>query len=272
MKKYNLSQAKKNLPTRSRSDNKTKGGKCLVVAGSKGYWGAAVLVARAAARAGAGYVYLADQDSAPKILLRSPDFLSLQKKDKVSSGDFNAVAVGPGLNSKNYIKFWIKKLLKINQQKVVLDAGSFDAILKFKKKFPPSWILTPHEGEMGRLLGVSSDLIRKDRVKYIKLAQAKYGGIFILKGFHTLVTDGKTLTQIQSGNPALAKAGTGDVLCGIVLALLSQGIEPVQAACLGAFIHGFIADHWIKEKNDQLSLMASDLIDRLPKSLFKIRN
>ena len=96
------------------------------------------------------------------------------------------------------------------------------------------------------------------------------GCIVILKGHKTLIADAHEIREIQSGNPALAKAGTGDVLTGMIAGLLSQGVRPIDAACLAVFIHGFTADIWIK-KYDPLSLIASDLIELLPSTIKKIR-
>lgn len=93
----------------------------------------------------------------------------------------------------------------------------------------------------------------------------------LLKGYRTLIADGTSVFEIQSGNPALAKAGTGDVLTGMITAFISQGLTPIASAKLAAYVHGYIADNWIKSKKDILSLMASDIIQQIPESLFQIR-
>lgn len=262
-KKYSKIRAKKDLPTRKFSDNKTRGGKCLIIAGSKGLWGAAILAAESAARIGAGYTYIHPTSQGFPVI-RHPDFL-IHTNNKFSG--FKSIAIGPGGNPSQIGKF-IKKSIK--HKSVVLDAEALNYLAKNKIKIPPTWILTPHEGELSRLLKISSNTIKKDRLKHIKLAQKKLGCIILLKGYKTLVADSKGVYEIQSGNPALAKAGTGDVLTGIIAGLLSQHLEPINAACLGAYIHGFIADQWAK-KNDILSLMATDLIKTLPSALRLIR-
>ena len=94
----------------------------------------------------------------------------------------------------------------------------------------------------------------------------------MLKGFRTLVTNSEGIWEINSGNSSLAKAGTGDVLTGIIAGFLSQNVEPRRAACLAAYVHGTIADKWISDGNDHLSLMASDLLSALPKSLHAVRS
>ncbi len=271
-KNYTLKQARHDLPSRNKKDNKTKGGKCLVIAGSSGMWGAAVLAATAAARAGAGYTFIYEAKNKFPIV-KHPDFLVTSAKEKFDR--FGAICLGPGVKDFNFLRQCILKLIKIKHSSVVLDAGALDALTLLHKKqiqLPKSWILTPHEGEMARLLGVSSKNLQAQRQKSVLKLNKKFGCIVVLKGSRTLIADGKNLFQVLSGNSALAKAGTGDVLTGIVTAFLSQGLHPINAACLGVFVHGAIADQWIEEKNDELSLLASDLVARLPKTLAKIRH
>lgn len=260
---FTIKNAKKDLPTRTKRDNKTRGGKCLIVAGSRGMWGAAILTSQACARSGAGYTYLNPlQRGFPTT--KHPDFLMHTKSDLKL---YKAIAIGPG-GKTNQVKKWIKKAIKLPN--VVLDAEALNSLAKNKIKIPPTWILTPHEGELSRLINVPSETIRKNRMKYAKIAQKKFGCVILLKGNKTIVVDSKSTYEIQSGNPSLAKAGTGDVLTGIITGFLSQGLSPIKAACLGAFIHGYIADQWIK-KNDVISLLASDLLQALPQALKKLR-
>ena len=273
IEKYSYRNAQKDLPVRRLSDNKTHGGKCLVVAGSKGFFGAAILTCLASSRTGAGYTYLKIsglKTSGRFPIDKHPDFLIADNKPDYSI--FRAIAIGPGLVNSTQILSVVKKLIQLKIRNVVLDAGALTSLSKWNKKLPQTWIITPHEGELARILGVSSSIIRKNRQKYAIEAQKKLGCVVLLKGNKTLVVGSKNLTVIQSGNPALAKAGTGDVLTGIILAILAQTSDSAQSAKLGAFVHGFIADQWIKSGNDVLSLMASDLIIGLPRALAKIRN
>lgn len=271
VKKYSIQNAQKCLPIRRRTDNKTRGGKCIVIAGSKGQWGAAILCAEAAARVGAGYVYLYDpQGKFP--FGKNPDFLTIQKEKDPTL--FHSVAIGPGLKSSTLILNKIKTLIQKKYQPVVLDAEALNVISEHPIRFAllKSWILTPHEGELSRLLQVSSETIRQNRQKYARLAQEKLGCIIVLKGHRTLIASAGELWEVLSGNSSLAKAGTGDVLTGMIAGFLSQGVKPIEAAKLAVFIHGYISDQWIAEGHDQLSLMASDLIKWLPTGLSKIRN
>jgi ADP-dependent NAD(P)H-hydrate dehydratase len=267
MKKYFKKNAKHDLPTRKSTDNKTTGGKALVVAGSAGFYGAAVLTCTAASRCGAGYTYLLTIGKFP--VARHPDFLLFTPRQNLS--DFSAIAVGPGFRSPKKIKSLLNKLETQKYRHVILDAEALSIVANRKHKLPSTWLITPHEGELSRILNISSEKIRRDRKKYVLLAQKKLGCVVLLKGYRTLIADGQGLWEIQSGNPALAKAGTGDVLTGMILAFMSQGKDTLTAAKLGSYIHGTIANHWLKSGNDVLSLMASDIVAQLPAAIRKIR-
>lgn len=272
--KYVLKTARTHIPKRSSTSNKTHGGKTLIVAGSKGMWGAAILSSLAASKAGAGYVYLYTEDQKHFPVYKHPDFLTQESLNTKDLLKFKSIAIGPGLSNILSIQKLIKKLLKENISPVVLDAQALNALakMKLKEKLPLTWVLTPHEGELSRLLQISSTAIRKEREQSLLLAQKKWGGTFLLKGHKTLISDGHKIIEITSGNAALAKAGTGDVLTGMIAANLSQGLKSLEATCFSAFTHGYMADQWIKNKNDILSLMASDLIAELPKTLKHIRS
>lgn len=270
IQKYTLKMAQAQLPSRKKKDNKTTGGKCLVVAGSYGKWGAAILCAQAASRCGAGYTYVFDPAKEfPSV--KNPDFLLCSKIKDFNM--FDAIALGPGFDNHILLKKIIFQLARNNFPNVVLDAEALTVLAKIKKpNLPSTWILTPHEGELSRLLNIPSQTIRADRKKYVEMAQKKYGCLVVLKGFQTLIAAENKIWQISSGNPALAKAGTGDVLTGMIVGFLSQKVPAEKAACLAAYSHGHIADTWIENKNDVLSLLASDLVSYLPSTLSSIRS
>ncbi len=268
---YGATKARKDLPRRTISDNKTAGGKVLVVAGSPGMWGAQQLSAEAASRCGAGYIYCLINP--PQKNTIAPDFLTVTfaqfKKMK-----FSACVIGPGFRDPKKISRLLRHWLKTKQQNVVLDAEALNWLAAHPfPPLPPSWVSTPHEGELARLLKISSDNVRKNREQAVVDAQKKYGGVFLLKGAGSLVFDGKKMFKIQSGNAALAKAGSGDVLAGMIAALLSQNKKSSVASsiCLAAYIHGFIADQWLLKKQDVISLRPVDLIKSLPEAISQIR-
>lgn len=251
------------LPKRLKTAHKQDSGKCLIIAGSEGMWGASILCARAAYRVGAGYVYLPEKT---KNLSVYPDFVTTRISPKLDLTPFTTMAIGPGSNNDLNLKQIFTHLLKHFKKPVVVDAGA----LCYIKKLPENWIITPHEGELSKLIKMPTDEIRANRIKAAQLAQKKFGCIVVLKGPHTLIVTTDKTYEIRTGNKALAKAGTGDVLTGMIVGFLSQGLKPVNACVLGCGLHGYIADQWVK-KNDYLSLMASDVIELIPEAIFKIR-
>lgn len=264
--------AKKYLPKRSQRMNKTHGGKLLIVAGSKGMYGAGILSALAGTRSGAGYTYLM-MDWLRKDILKHPDILFLKPELKIlNTLKVTAYVLGPGIGqsprSARLLKFLIIKKVPL----AVLDADGLNLLAKVGNvKLPSGWILTPHEGELSRLLGVPSEKIRKNPTHFIAETQKKYGCVVLLKGASTYICDGSKIFISKSGTPALAKAGTGDVLSGIIGALLAQGVSSTFAAALGAYVHGVISQKFLQDGNDVLSLRPTDLIDYLPKILKAIR-
>lgn len=273
LSKFELGDARKILPRRKKTDSKVAGGKSLIIAGSEGMFGAAVFAATAAARVGSGYVILmTDQEKFSTA--KHPDFLVADwKSKKISEIKFTAAAIGPGLGQSAWALLLLKQLLKLKIKNVVIDADALNLFAKhISVSLPKTWIATPHEGELSRLLELSAAKIRKNRISAVRAAQKKLGCVVLLKGRKTLIAASEKTFEIQSGNNALAKAGTGDVLTGIITGFLAQGCSATEAACLGAFLHGFMADEWIKAENDHLSLMASDLLKAIPQALKVIRS
>ncbi|MEK2644283.1 NAD(P)H-hydrate dehydratase [Bdellovibrio sp. BCCA] len=269
---FKKQSARKLLPAVSPSDNKASRGRSLLLAGSAEYPGAGILAAKAAQRMGSGYVTLA-QKNIPAALLENPDFL-LCDLNKKSWRDVpsDAVLIGPGFGVNDFTASVIQELKEKKIERVVLDADALTVCAK-KNLFPllPTWIVTPHSGELARCLKISSEEIQKDRVAAIEKAQALFQCVVLLKGHGTLIANQKRIYKIASGNSALAKAGTGDVLAGVITALRAQGLSPMRAALLGAYVHGATANLWKANKRDLLSMTASDVLDYLPKVLFILR-
>ena len=234
--------------------------------------GAGILSATAAARVGSGYVYFL-QTSDYFFSKNFPDFIILKKKSlKKNIFGFNSIAIGPGLEKSLEAQKLLKILLQSKFPFVVLDADGLNMLSDFKNVvLPESWIMTPHEGELARLIKKSSKQIHQNREESILFAQKKFGCHILLKGKKTLIANKNALLEIQTGNKALAKAGTGDVLAGMIAGLMAQGLSPLKAACLAASLHGKIADEWIIKK-DYLGLMASDLLTQIPVVMKQLRN
>lgn len=291
---FNKQKARAALPKRSKENLKKshKGsfGHLLVCAGSTGTWGAGILSSSSAFRMGLGYVTWASFQkpdkqirAIPEVLVgKLPDAIDAQIAKKSNSAQkakkFSAFLVGPGLGVGRRTLSLISILLK-QDQPVVLDADALTVLSQFKTdpkkkskkrniknkigKLKPNWILTPHHGEMARLLNINTKAVEKNRHEAVKAAAQKYQCVVLLKGFPTLVSDGVKTFEVHKGNAALAKAGSGDVLAGMLGSLLAQGVNAFDAACLAAYIHGDVADQWIKTK-DIRSMKASDIIDSLP--------
>lgn len=274
----------KKLPVRGQRSNKSHGGRVWLIAGSRKYPGAAILAATAAGRIGAGYVGLSMSGGSQLLnSFKAPDILPLAfKRSVLREFHPNAVAIGPGLGKAKMAQGQARKafqfLRKQSQIKVVIDADGLLAI--GRGPLPSHWILTPHSGELARMLGWQVSQVDRDRDRAAREAQRKYGCIVVLKGHRTLIAaPGKATSKRSevrlfrnlSGNSALAKAGTGDVLTGMIAGLLAQNVEPLAATRLAVWLHGHLADCWIASGHDHLSLLASDLIAMLPTVLASVR-
>ncbi|UYL09138.1 NAD(P)H-hydrate dehydratase [Bdellovibrio sp. SKB1291214] len=260
------------LPAVSSADNKSSRGKSLIMAGSASYPGAGVLASKAALRMGSGYVILAQPDLSVSAW-DHPDFI-LKDLSVTSwkSIEHKAVLLGPGFGVNNFTAKLIRELKSAGETHVILDADALTVVAQEKiHPLPASWILTPHTGELSRLIGKPADEINRDRISAAKLAQKKFGCVVLLKGHKTLIATKKDLATIATGNSALAKAGTGDVLAGIMTALRAQNMNPADAALLAAYIHGATANLWVARRKDPLSMMASDVIELVPEVLFQLR-
>jgi NAD(P)H-hydrate epimerase len=262
------------LPKRTKKSNKTDGGKVLIIGGGKGLYGAGILSALAATRSGAGYTHLmTDLASFPWV--NFPDFIvhPIKLKELKNKEEFS-IGIGPGLGINNLSKKLVQYFIKNNFQNIIADADALTVIAKFNlNPLPTSWILTPHEGELARLLKIKSSLVAKDREKYLKMAVEKFQCCILLKGNVTLILNPslKKTLKVTSGTPALSKAGTGDVLLGIITAFKAQGLNSEESCFLGTTIHGACSKQWTEEGQDNLSLRPTDLIDRLPKVITRLR-
>lgn len=273
-KKINVSQSfvKKWLPKRATHAHKGDGGKVCIIGGGKGLYGAGILSALAATRCGAGYTHLmTDLTNYPWI--KFPDFIlhpvRISELKKLTD---SAVGIGPGLGINKRTQGLIKTLLRQHSSSVILDADALSVLATMNCKLPAHWILTPHEGELARLLGMDSKHIKKDRMSAAIKAQEKYGCVILLKGAETIVVDHKRLAVVKKGSPALAKAGTGDVLLGMISAFCAQNIPAFEAAVLASTVHGQASLFWMAQGNDHLSLRPLDLIETLSATILSLRS
>lgn len=260
--------ARKLLPSRPSGANKTHFGHVLVIAGASGMEGAGLLVSEAAARMGCGYVTLCSP-SAEIYQQARPDFLRLDLESffKDDLRKYTAVVVGPGLGVNSQTHQILDHLLK-HHEKVVVDADALTVLSqKTTQTWPSTWILTPHAGELSRILGVPARELESDRLKSVERAQNRLNTLVLFKGFRTVLGHQGKRFIIGSGNVALAKAGSGDVLAGFIGSLLAQGLSSEKAAALGAYLHGRIADDWLRRAHSARTFMASDLPELIDASL-----
>ncbi|MEK7816821.1 MAG: NAD(P)H-hydrate dehydratase [Actinomycetota bacterium] len=269
------------LPIKMEYDNKFSCGRVLVVGGSTGLTGAPCMAAEAALRAGAGVVTAAIPESLNPVFeqkllevmtLTLPDTgsgsLSAAAIDAVldAAARADCLALGPGLGRDPESAWLAVELLAGSETPAVLDADGLNALegkLGVLKKRRAPTVLTPHAGELGRLLKIPSGDVESRRLYHAKSAARKAGCVVVLKGSSTIATDGQTTMVNPTGNPGLATAGTGDVLAGVIASLLARGIKPLDGAAAGAFLHGSAAD-LAAEDLGMDNLIASDLIDYLP--------
>jgi ADP-dependent NAD(P)H-hydrate dehydratase len=271
------------LPPRPRDSNKGLFGSVLVVAGSRGMAGAAALCGAAALRSGAGLVRIGTPaEVQPTVASFEPSYMAYPLPCDENGGlhfekaqavlerliqTSSVVAVGPGLGQSDDIRQLVKFLIKSTSKPLVIDADGLNALVGqtelLSERTHPT-IVTPHPGEFARLTGATIADVQSDRIgRATRLAALSGSLIVVLKGAGTVVTDGKRYYINTTGNPGMATGGTGDVLTGVIAALLAQNVKPFEAAQLGVFIHGLAGDV-ARDQNGEIGLIAGDLVDALP--------
>src|SRR5947208_349828 len=252
------------VPRRSARDNKYTAGHVLVVGGARGMTGAPALAARAALRADAGYVTVA----APAESLPVLETLVLEAVKRPLEDVFTAaarakaLAVGPGLGRGEEAKALVRRLLAEVEVPAVVDA---DALYELEPgEWPAPRVLTPHEGELARLLGRESSEIAAHRLASVQEAAEKFNAVVVLKGEDSLVAaPGGGVLVCALGLPSLSTAGTGDVLTGITAAFLAKSMEPQRAAAAACAAQQLAS----QEAAQRYGLVASDVIEALPRAL-----
>lgn len=258
------------IKERPRDIHKGDCGKVLVIAGSEGMAGAAVLCARGALRAGAGLVRIsAPKELYPILQVGTPEATCVPRD--LSSLDFmgcDAIAIGPGLGDDKSNEALIRGILNAYDKTIVLDADGLNAVGRFDlgqdlKKTKAQVIMTPHPGEAARLLRYAGcpDTVIRDRQETAKTLSSWASAICVLKGSETLVATerGDSYTN-TTGNPGMATGGSGDVLTGIIAALAGQRLAPLDCAKAGVFIHGMAGDR-SAELLGQTGMTAMDIAD-----------
>ena len=277
--------AARHLPARPRAGHKGSFGHVLVVAGSEGKAGAAALAALGALRSGTGLVTVACPESTHLVLQATLHEAMTAPMPELTSHALgpesvkpvlelaaarDVVALGPGLGRAEETAAFVRQLARALASPLVLDADGLvpfaDALAELRTRTAPT-VLTPHPGEAGRLLGTSAEQVNRDRPAAARRLAAESGAVVVLKGAATVVAEpGGALLVNPSGGPALATGGTGDVLSGVIAALLGQGLAARDAAALGAFLHGAAADG-LAAARGPAGLLAGEVAGALPDAL-----
>lgn len=259
-------------------------GRVFILAGSRGMTGAAHLAGMAALRSGAGLVTVGVPDAVYGIIAKRESELMVRPLPSTSQGTLSlqgfseikrfcatqdVLAIGPGLSQQGATQKLIWKILRLIKIPVVIDADGLNALkgnLKILSACRGRAVLTPHPGEFCRVFVGKlddSDALRKKRA--LEVAQ-KYGVVIVLKGHHAVIAAPEGTCHVnRTGNPGMATAGSGDVLTGAIAALVGQGLDYFEAACLGVHVHGFSGDLAAKRVG-QISLTAGDILRYLPEA------
>jgi len=265
------------LPQRNENSNKGDFGKVLNIVGSNKYIGAGMLTSLASLKVGAGYsIFCSCDEVINKISNYSPDLVykSHQNfnieiiKNIITNENISAIVLGCGISTdENVIHFVdeITEFLKETNIPCVIDADGINCLSVLNKiKLNKNFILTPHPKELSRLLNVDVNEIQDKREYYATLAQEKTLATVVLKGHNTLIaTNNEKLFKNVTGNSALAKAGTGDVLSGMIGGFLAQKSTTEHASILGVYLHGLASEIYSNEYSEY-SLLASDLLNYIP--------
>ncbi|WP_022977120.1 bifunctional ADP-dependent NAD(P)H-hydrate dehydratase/NAD(P)H-hydrate epimerase [Nevskia ramosa] len=255
------------LPRRSRTGHKGDHGHVLLIGGDHGMLGAILLAGRAALRAGAGLVTIATRAAHAQLLAAAqPDLMvrGIESPEALATliARADVIAVGPGLGTDD----WSRVMFDVTVAAALPTVVDADALNLLAQQASPhrrdDWLLTPHPGEAGRLLGCSTAAVQRDRIAAVQALQARYGGVVVLKGAGSLIADGEVLRICPYGNPGMGVGGMGDVLTGIGAAFLAQGLPLGIAAAAAVTAHARAGDA-VAIAGGERGLIASDVVDAL---------
>ena len=269
--------------SRHRNANKSDHGKLLIVGGDQGMAGAVTMTAEAAFMSGAGMVAVATHpDNPPVIVTRRPEVMASgittasELLQRLQWAD--VVVMGPGLGQSGWSQMVFDTVLE-SDLPLVLDADGLNLLsqrsaplaahLAGSRNQRSTWVLTPHPGEAGRLLGVQASVIQADRLKASAQLQQSCGGVTLIKGAGTVIQQAQEVMICPFGNPGMAVAGMGDVLSGVIGALLAGGNEPMLATALGVGVHAKAADNLVSNQGE-IGLMATELLPEIRKLMNEI--
>lgn len=263
---------RKLLRKRKKYGHKGSYGKVAILAGSKGYTGAAYISTQSCVVAGAGLTtlvttkYVQDKLSSRLIEAMTANIDSMEDLKGLFK-NVNVIAIGPGIDKEDKYKDIFADLIKYKDKKFVIDAGAFNLLkdnseimMGIKEKA----ILTPHPGEMARLIDKSIEYVEENRVEVAKKFAKENKVVVLLKGYNTIITDGEFVYINSSGNSKMASGGMGDCLTGIISALLAQGHTEIESALIGAYVHGLAGE---LASEGKYSTIASEVIENISRAM-----
>lgn len=258
-----------NMKKRDKYNHKGNYGRALIVAGSKGFTGAALIAAEACVKSGCGLVTLASSEYVQNVAAGRLTEAMTVNMDNVEEFNkalkiCNAAAVGPGLGNNEKTLKTVINIVESVEGSIVIDADGINVLAgrtELLKNSKGKIIITPHLGEMSRITGLKIDYIRENRLDVAKNFAKEHGIVVLLKGYQTVITDGNTTYINPTGNSSMASGGMGDCLTGVITSLAAQGLNCLTAAYCGAYIHGHIGE---KLSESMYSVNASHIIEKLP--------
>ena len=274
-----VNSLKKLLPPRPQDMHKGFRGRLLIAGGSERYVGAPALTALGALRSGAGVVTLLSLQKVcdlcasrlPEVVFCPEDDRFRWKETALMQKNIDAIVIGPGLDRLIAAEIFTSRMWKEWPEKILVDGDGLNALAVTKDDLRPrkDSVLTPHEGEAGRLLGISASEVHANRLDVVKELSQRWGCV-VLKGHHTLIASGEEIVEVKHGGPELSVPGSGDVLSGCIGAFLAMGLNPFDAAVLGANIHGTAGELLSRTGVD--GILASEIAHTLRKVINDLRN
>ena len=265
MRIINKSYTQKKLLKRKSDTHKGDYGHVLIVGGGPGMHGAALLSGESSLRGGAGKVTIFMHESHRSLINKArPELMFIFSNEGINIQSIlskvDVVAIGPGLGLDDWARS-VFKYVNLSNKPLVVDADALN-ILSEKNLKRDDWVLTPHPGEAATLMGKSSLEIQENRLLYLKKLKDSYGGTIVLKGKNTLIGSKDIVTNIcTQGNPGMASAGMGDVLTGLIAAMISQGMDHFEAASVGVEVHARAGD--LAARGGERGLIAGDVINEI---------
>ena len=277
------------LPHRRKDSHKGDYGHILILAGSTGFTGAAALASLGALRSGGGLVTLGVAKSLNSIMevklteaMTKPlpetgeGSLSLEAEGEILqlAQKVDALAIGPGLSTHPETSELVRRLLAKINKPMVIDADGLNGLagnISLLTRSPASIIITPHPGEMGRLVGKTTGDVQSERIGVAQEVASQTGTVVVLKGARTVISDQEGEAYVNpTGNPGMARGGMGDILTGMIASFIGQGLTELEAAKAGVYIHGLAGDIAAKSQGE-VGLMATDLLDNLPQAIKRLQ-